>query len=256
MTRDEPTAGDASADRSVAEDANGVEAGQSDAPADETVGGRLSRDPGDVVAALPHLYRGQIDRITTWRTRFDQTANWSVVVMATVLTWVFSNQNNPHYVLLIGILAVSAFLLVEAKRYQKYDAWRARVRVLEVDFFGEILAPGGPAEDEWRQRLRADLRHPVIGISYPAAVAHRLRHVYFALLTILVAAWLFRVTVFAAAEPALSTAAIPGVPGEVVAAVVALFYLAVVGLTLLSVRGGGDREFGESARGDRLAGER
>lgn len=44
---------------------------------------------------------------------------------AAILTWVFTSPENPHYVLLIGILGLLDFLFIEAKRYQEYDAWRS-----------------------------------------------------------------------------------------------------------------------------------
>jgi uncharacterized membrane protein len=58
----------------------------------------------DVSLTLTELYRGERDRVTTWRGRLDQTTNWTVTIIAAMLTWVFSSPENPHYLLLIGML--------------------------------------------------------------------------------------------------------------------------------------------------------
>lgn len=71
----------------------------------------------DVPSVLTSLYRGEIDRVTTWRGRLDKTTNWTVTIIAAVLTWVFSSPDDPHYLLLAGMLAVMTFHLVKTRRY-------------------------------------------------------------------------------------------------------------------------------------------
>nr|WP_255647715.1 DUF2270 domain-containing protein [Natrinema zhouii] len=66
-----------------------------------------------------------------WRERLDRTSNWAVIVMSGVLTWGFSGRNRPHYILLLGLAALTAFLIMEAQRYRGYDLWRGRVRTLQ-----------------------------------------------------------------------------------------------------------------------------
>ena len=55
-----------------------------------------SLDDSDVPGFLVHLYRGELDRVTSWRGRLDQTINWAVTILAALLTWVFSSPDNPH----------------------------------------------------------------------------------------------------------------------------------------------------------------
>lgn len=105
--------------------------------------------------ALAHFYRGEIDRTNTWRQRLDQTTYWAIMIMAAVLTWAFSSRQNPHYLLLIGILVVGAFLGIEARRYRGYDIWRSRIRVLQENIFSTALNPAEEVESvDWRAALR------------------------------------------------------------------------------------------------------
>lgn len=213
---------------------------------EERPGGTTGGDHDRFSDASTHFYRAEVDRMITWRTRLDQTTNWTVVVMAAILTWAFSGQDHPHYVLLVGALATVAFLLIEAQRYQEYDAWRSRVRLLQEVVFAEVYAPGDEAHDDRLERLGEDLREPSISIPYWAAVSHRLARIYFAMLTIVLAAWTARVTVFVT-EPATAAAAIEDIPGVVVIAVVTVVYVGALGLVLWSFTRALRREFSGEA---------
>jgi uncharacterized membrane protein len=194
------------------------------APLDEGVGrGLLDRDMGPS-SALAHLYRGEIHRMKLWRERLDRTTNWAVLLIAAVLTWAFSSEGNPHYVILVGAAAVVMFLFIEARRYRAYDVWRSRVRTLQERVWAVGLDPNIEIEEDgWRERLAADYRSPRLKISTEEAIAHRLRRVYFPLFTIIVGAWLLRVTAFAG-TPWPASAAVGSIPGQLVIVVVAVAY--------------------------------
>jgi uncharacterized membrane protein len=200
------------------------------ADADPYVGRGLLDASMGPSSALAHLYRGEIHRMKFWRERLDRTTNWSVVVMGGILTWAFSNDSHPHYVILVGIAAVALFLYIEARRYRAYDMWRSRVRVLQENVWAYGLDPeAGLVDPEWRQKLSRHYRTPTLRISIGEAVAHRLRRVYLPLITVLVAAWIIRVASFATSDWPES-AAIGVVPGTTVTAFVALVYVAAVGI--------------------------
>ena len=55
-------------------------------------------------SVMAHAYRGEMDQATTWRQRLDQTTTWAVTIIAAILTWAFTNADNPHYILLIGVV--------------------------------------------------------------------------------------------------------------------------------------------------------
>ncbi|WP_335998814.1 DUF2270 domain-containing protein [Halorientalis halophila] len=194
-------------------------------PPDARVGeGLLDRDMGPS-SAMAHLYRGEIHRMTLWRERLDKTTNWAVLLIAAVLTWAFSSEANPHYVILVGHAAVVLFLVIEARRYRAYDVWRSRVRYLQEHVWAIGLDPETDLEDaQWREKLADDYRTPTVKISTEEAIAHRLRRVYFPLFTVLNGAWLLRVTAFAN-TPWPQSAAVGTIPGTVVSGIVAVLYI-------------------------------
>ena len=191
------------------------------------------------------FYRGEIERTASWRARLDQTTNWAVVVVAAILTWAFSSPDNPHYVMLIGMFGVTAFLVMEATRYREYDVWRNRVRILQKDLYAELYSSDGATAGDWQAQLSEQLDEPTFNISFREALTHRLRRSYLPLLLILLAAWVARTTVFEPSESWRETASIVVVPGDVVVAVVALFYAAAVLVTAWSAREKRVREFQE-----------
>jgi len=195
--------------------------------------GLLEREMGPS-SALAHLYRGEIHRMKFWRERLDRTTNWAVLTMTAILTWVFSQEGHPHYLLLVGMATLGTFLVVEARRYRAYDVWRSRVRSLQQNVFAYGLDPReGLVEEDWRSTLSADYRWPALKITMEEALAHRLRRIYLPLFGVLLVAWIIRVTAFETATwPA--SAAIGNVPGVVTTVLVALFYLGLFVVTFRS----------------------
>ena len=187
----------------------------------------------DMSSILGDAYRGELDRETTWRSRLDQTTTWGVTVEAAILTWAFSSPDNPHYIILIGILAVSLFLLIEAHRYRDYDIYRSRVRLFQQNWLANALEPSEEVEHEdWRIKLAEDYRTPTLKVSTWEATANRLRRIYLPLLAVLLVAWLFRITAFAPGESTLTTATIAVIPGIFVIAAIALYYIAIITIVL------------------------
>lgn len=190
-----------------------------------------SDDAGNATTLLGHFYRGEMDRVITWRERLDQATNWAVTIMAAILTWVFTSRDNPHYLLLIAMLTVLVFLAIDVRRYRAYDVWRSRVRIVEEDVLAPVVDPGTETEHErWREELARDLRRPAIKMPFSEAVGRRLRRIYLPLLAVLLAAWVARVTVYEPEESVAQTASVLSVPGTVVigAVLVAFGALAAV----------------------------
>src|SRR6202045_4382087 len=145
-------------------------------------------DPADI-AALSHLYRGELYRSTVWRTRLDTTTNWAVLTTGIALSLTFSSESaSPLPLVLVGLL-VATFLFIEARRYRFFDFWRMRAHVLEVQFFGPILrGEGVQVENGWNEILYQDYRAPNLHITYVEAVGRRLRNNY---------CWIFAIQVIA-----------------------------------------------------------
>ena len=215
------------------------------------LGEEISTDPSDMVGLLGHLYRGQMDRVTAWRSRLDQTTYWAVTIMAAILTWAFASRSNPHYLLLIGMATLALFLFVETRRYRAYDVWRERIRMLEQDLFAQMLDPEeGLSHREWRKRIGDDLRNPAVKVSLFTAFARRLSRVYYPLLLVLLAAWVVRITAFEPQESWRTTASIPGISGTIVVGVVTAFYLAMTGVSVYYLFWEPSGEFHERERTD------
>jgi uncharacterized membrane protein len=67
--------------------------------------------------------------VTTWRGRLDETIDWAVIIISAILICEFSTEGN-HVILLARMVVISMFLGIEARRYQAYDVYRARARLL------------------------------------------------------------------------------------------------------------------------------
>ncbi|MEZ3145323.1 DUF2270 domain-containing protein [Halobaculum sp. MBLA0143] len=198
-------------------------------------------------SALAHLYRGELHRTKFWRERLDRTTNWAVILIAAILTWTFSAESHPHYVVLVGVAALTVFLIVEARRYRGYDIWRSRVRDLQRNVFAPGLDPDCEPSEGWRERLSAAYASPEPAVTAEEAVAHRLRRMYLPLVFVVLGAWVIRVTAFVA-EPWPASAAVGDASGVVVTAVVAGYALVAVVVALRPRTWHGDEELRHDER--------
>ena len=148
------------------------------------------------LGALAHLYRGEVYRSTIWRTRLDNTTNWSVVTLGVALSISFSSSTaSPLPLVLVGIL-VLLFLMLEARRYRYFNVWRARARWLERHLYGPMLDDDVAGHgEEWRAILARDYREPRYHISFFRAVGRRLRNNYIWILLIQTAAYFGKITI-------------------------------------------------------------
>jgi uncharacterized membrane protein len=191
----------------------------------------------DFYTVMTQFYRGERGRATTWRTRLDHTTDWAVILSATLLTWAFSETTRPHYVILVGVVMVTLFLLIEVHRYRVFDVWRSRARLLEEHLFANVLDSKYPDQNDWRQHLANDLRTPTMKTPFVEATRRRLRRIYFPLLLILFGAWIVLLTVFEHATGGVIAAARIGqIPGTVVFGIVLTYYLVLFLLTVWPVR--------------------
>jgi uncharacterized membrane protein len=92
---------------------------------------RHTFDPAEM-GVIAHLYRGEVYRSTIWRTRLDNTTNWSIVTMGIALSTAFSSpEASPLPLVLVGLL-LAVFLGMEARSYRYFNVWRPRARWLEI----------------------------------------------------------------------------------------------------------------------------
>jgi hypothetical protein len=111
------------------------------------------------MGVIAHLYRGEVYRSTIWRTRLDNTTNWSIVTMGIALSTTFSSpEASPLPLVLVGLL-LAVFLGMEARRYRYFNVWRARARWLEMNFYAPIFT-GEARDDSWQVILARDYTVP------------------------------------------------------------------------------------------------
>jgi uncharacterized membrane protein len=148
----------------------------------------------EYIAAIVHLYRGELYRANAWRMRLDNTTNWSIITTAGLMTFSFDGQNHTHWVLIIGMLLITAFLSFEARRFRFFDVWRYRVRKIEENFYGPILRRDPVSPDAaWGSRVAEDLLHPVFKISFRAAIRARFVRNYWVIYAALIGGWVLKV---------------------------------------------------------------
>lgn len=193
------------------------------------------------IGAIAHLYRGEVYRSTIWRTRLDNTTNWSVVTLGIALSITFSSANaSPLPLVLVGIL-VSLFLVLEARRYRYFNVWRARCRWMETHFYAPMLEDGDlRTEDGWQRTLAQDYLAPRYHIGFWRALGRRLRRNYVWILLIQTVAYVSKIIIHPTPATSfaelLDRAAIGPIPGALVLACGILYNLAWIGTALVTLR--------------------
>jgi uncharacterized membrane protein len=152
--------------------------------------------PTEFNTAMVHLYRGEVGRANTWRMRLDGTTNWAVLTTGATLSFAFSSDKNTHVMILINSLLIMFFMYIEARRYRFYDLWRSRVRLMETEFFAEMLTPDSQeAFESWRQILADDLLRPRFSITLWEALGRRLRRIYVWIFIVLATSWMVKIVI-------------------------------------------------------------
>jgi uncharacterized membrane protein len=148
----------------------------------------------EYIQAIVHLYRGELSRANAWRARLDTTTNWAIGATAALLSYSFGDPRHSHVVLLFGISLVLLLLGYEARRFRFFDVWRARVRMIEENFYGPILRRDLVSpKQSWGGLVARDLLAPEFKISFWQAFRARLARNYLCILLLLVFAWCAKV---------------------------------------------------------------
>jgi uncharacterized membrane protein len=197
--------------------------------------------PSEFNTAMIHFYRGEVQRSNTWRNRLDTTTNWAVLTAGATLSFVFSSQSNPHFVIPINSILVAIFLLMEARRYRYYEIWSSRVRVIETGYFAHLLMPESrPADESWAEHLAADLTTPHFTITEWEAVGRRLRRNYLWIFALLALSWNLKVYLHPFPAPHfkwfIDRASVGIVPGWIVFVIGVVFNAAIVGFAIGTLR--------------------
>lgn len=190
--------------------------------ADESVWSYRGYDlkPGDFTTAMVHLYRAEIQRSNTWRTRLDSTTNWAIITTTAAVSFAFTEPSGNHIVLILSSFLIAILLYIESRRYRYYELWSSRARLMETDFFATMLVPPFHPSSDWAEALAENLLQPHFTISISEAVGRRLRRNYVWIFAVLTASWFGKLWLHPAPTSSIriliERASIAAVPGELV----------------------------------------
>ncbi len=145
----------------------------------------------DVIMAVVHLYRAEMNRMSVWHQRLDVTSNWAVILATALTTFTLGSAEVPHYTLLLGVALVFISILLEGRRYRHLHHSKWRLYLLESGFFANMLYPAKTSDPspDWRRLLAADLRHTHFSISWLTGMRLRLRRNYLLVISFMSAVW-------------------------------------------------------------------
>jgi uncharacterized membrane protein len=154
----------------------------------------LPSNGSEMVTVMVHYYRGELARMAGWRDRIDRTSNWAITVVAAMLSLSLSSPTSHHSVLLFAMLLITLLWMIEARRYRFFDVYRDRVRLLECKYFARAIGGDKVPGESWTEQLSLNLQSPHFNISLLAAMTRRLRRNYIWMYSILLLAWLLKIT--------------------------------------------------------------
>lgn len=189
----------------------------------------------EYITALAHYHRAEIARMAGWRDRIDRTTNWAITGAGAMLSLSLSSTAH-HGMLLFTMLLVMLFLIIEARRYRFFDVYRARVRLVERNYFSPLFAPGKQVDPAWARALGGSLDTPKFMVSFHSAMARRLRRNYVWIFLMILLAWVLKLSTpklqdagvggdaVASLRELVDNAALGFLPGWLVVLGVAVFY--------------------------------
>jgi len=187
----------------------------------------------EAITVLVHYYRGELTRMISWRDRLDRTTNWAIGALAAMLSISLASDEAHHAVLLFAMLLIHVLLVVEARRYRFFHVYRARVRLLEREYFAPLFSPAPPGTRVGLEALGDDLREPRFNLSLHQAMARRLQRNYCWIFLVVLLAWLVKTTsavtdghsrLVHTVHEFLQNAAVAGIPGIAVVLGVCVLY--------------------------------
>jgi len=212
----------------------------------------------DYTTAMAHFYRGEVGRIMVWRQRLDTTTTWAITSTGTIFTVAFSFGSVPHLIFFFNLAIVLMMLWIEARRYRFYDAFRARVRMLEAHFLMPVIMQEKPKlEGNWRKLVAEDLLVPAFKISMFESIGRRLKRNYAFIITIVLTAWITKILIHPPEGGTINSIgsfynalAVGAIPSWVITTVMAGTFLTVASVTWYIARNssGEITEVGKSSR--------
>lgn len=194
---------------------------------------------------MVHLYRAEVTRANSWRSRLDVTTNWAVLSTGAAVSIAFSQQGTHHSVIILNTLLITLFLSIETRRYRYYELWSYRVRLMETDFYAALLEPPYRPDPDLADKLSESLLNPRFPISIWEAVGRRLRRNYIWVYLVLLVAWLAKLLLFpetlTTLDQLVTRAHMGAIHGGIVMGIVVAFYAILIAVAV------GTRQLRQSA---------
>ena len=109
-----------------------------------------------------------------------------ITIAFRIATW-------PH-IFFFNLAIVWGMLWIEARRYRFYDAFRARVRMLEAHFLVPMVMENREMlQGEWKKLVCEDLILPSFKITKLEAVGRRLKRNYVFIFILIMVAWITKI---------------------------------------------------------------
>lgn len=185
---------------------------------------------GNYITSIVHLYRGEVARANTWRTRLDQTTNWAVFATASALGFAFGDVHASHFSLQFANILLFILLGFEARRFRFFDVWRARIRKIETNFFAPILERElRSPEAGWASQVASDLSEPHFHVTRMQALRLRLMRNYLPIFGLVFVAWVIKLDIHPTATTSFQElyerCAVGSLPGWATLTVIGSFYV-------------------------------
>src|SRR5258705_13274577 len=134
------------------------------------------------------------------RKRQDFTTTWPTTSSTAIITIAFANRDVPHIIFFFNLAIVAVLLWIESRRYRFYDAFRARVRMLEAHFLVPMVMENRELlQGEWKKLVCEDLILPCFKITKLEAIGRRMKRNYMFIFILILIAWVVKIFLHASA---------------------------------------------------------
>src|SRR2546425_12830481 len=107
-----------------------------------------------------------------------------------MISFAFSSPEHSPFTLLLAIVLITNFLVIEARRYRYFSVYRARVRMIEENFYLPLIRRSLVSpKDDWRDLVAMDLDVPKFKTTFFEAFLFRLRRNYSFLYGVVLLTW-------------------------------------------------------------------
>jgi len=102
--------------------------------------------------AFAHFYRGEMNRLTCYRTRLDSTFQFCIILVSGLLIFYLQEKIVFKYFPLYLILLTLFFCFIEARRYRYYLICQYRVSMMERGFLCDQILYENNGKD-WKKDI-------------------------------------------------------------------------------------------------------